>query len=297
MEKSELKAILTLLEDPDPQVFAAIRESLLNWGIEAVPDLESAWENSNDELFQNRVESIVAEIQYQNTLKRIEEWAKDGGRNIMVGAYWVARYQFPSLELDEVLDIVERIKQDAMAEMSQDLTALEKVKVLNHIIFDVHKFSRNNSNIYSPDNSFIQQVLRSKKGNSISLSLIYAHVAQALGLPIFGVNLPRNFILAFQDENSLGRSETLPDDMLFYINPYSRGTVLSRREIDFYLKSQKMTESPSHYVPCSNVQTIKRLIMTLIVAFEKKNELRKVEELKQIHDALVPFAEADASEI
>ena len=59
---------------------------------------------------------------------------------------------------------------------------MEKVKILNYIIFDLHKFTRNNTDFYSPQNSYINQVLETRKGNPISLSIIYLAVAWKLGL-------------------------------------------------------------------------------------------------------------------
>ena len=54
-----------------------------------------------------------------------------------------------------------------------------------------------------------------------TLAVIYMSVAYKLGLPIFGVNLPKNFILAYKDEYRQHDSADEADDVLFYINPYN----------------------------------------------------------------------------
>ena len=105
---------------------------------------------------------------------------------------------------------------------------MEKLKILNYILFDLHKFSSNNTDFYSPQNSYINQVLETRKETRSHCRLVYLAVAWKLGLPIYGVNLPKNFILAYKDElqdDDLGYNE---EDVLFYINPYNKGAVLGR---------------------------------------------------------------------
>ena len=42
MNKLELQAIITLLEDPDVEIFEAVYQSLMEKGVDVVPDLEKA---------------------------------------------------------------------------------------------------------------------------------------------------------------------------------------------------------------------------------------------------------------
>jgi regulator of sirC expression with transglutaminase-like and TPR domain len=149
-------------------------------------------------------------------------------------------------------------------------------------MFDLHKFSRNNADFYSPQNSYINQVFESKKGNPISLSIIYLSVAYKLGLPIYGVNLPKNFILAYKDEFRQHDAYNESDDILFYINPYNKGAVLGRREIEYFITQQQIKPHPSFYVPCSNIDIIVRLINNLILSFEKLGYAQKIERMKEL---------------
>src|SRR3546814_17101059 len=71
--------------------------------------------------------------------------------------------------------------------MNYEMSTLEKVKLLNHVFFKVHGFSGNTVNHQDPQNSYLNLVLESKKGNQISLALIYSLVAQKLDIPIYGV--------------------------------------------------------------------------------------------------------------
>jgi regulator of sirC expression with transglutaminase-like and TPR domain len=284
MDPKEIQAILILLDDPDSEIYEAVYKSLLEKGIDIIPDLEKAWEKSISPLTQDRIENIIYKIQLNFTHSNLNRWVKEGSTDLLEGAYIIARYQYPDLNFFEILNPIETIKHDIWLELNENLTALEKVKILNHIIFDIHKFSGNSHNYYSPQNSFLNQVLLSKKGNPISLGIIYAAIAQKLGLPIYGVNLPKNFILAYKDEfyELLHPEVTGSEDIIFYINPFNHGAVLGRKEIDVFLKQQNITPDESYYKPCSNLEIIQRLLLNLIYSYEKLGYTDKIKDLQDL---------------
>jgi regulator of sirC expression with transglutaminase-like and TPR domain len=287
MTKKEIEAMISLLDDPDETIFEQIKGKLLDMGAEVIPALEHAWENSFDSLIQQRIENIIHKIQFRSVLLRLKEWARPENQNLLEGAMIVARYQYPDLDEQKVVKRIEQVKQDVWLELNNNLTALEKVRVINHIIFDVHSFSGNTANYHAPQNSYINNVLESKKGNPLSLSILYTIIAQDLNIPIHGVNLPEHFVLAYVDDH-----DVLPftgdegDRVLFYINPFSRGAVFSRKEIDAFLKQLKLTPEPGYFEPCSNLDIIKRLIRNLIFSYEKLGYPDKSEELQQLLAAL-----------
>lgn len=281
MKKQELQAIITLLEDPDIEIFEEVYRSLMDKGITVVPDLEKAWEVTNNSLTQNRLEDIIHKIQLNSVHQGISEWIRSGAKDLLEGAYLIAHYQYPELGFHEITNPIDRIKNDILSQINENLTALEKVRIINYSLFDSHHFVSNTSNYYSPQNSYINQVIFSKKGNPISLGIVYASVAQKLGLPIYGVNLPKNFILAYKDEfQEILNPSSKDDGILFYINPFNRGAILGRKEIDFFLKQQNIVPDDMFYRPCSNIEIIQRLILNLIYSYEKLGYEGKVEDLK-----------------
>jgi regulator of sirC expression with transglutaminase-like and TPR domain len=280
MTNNEIYALITLLDDPDKDIYQAISQTLMDKGIEIVPDLEKAWESSPDSSVQDRIEYIIQKIQLNHIHSSLTVWLNNGAVDLLEGVFIIAKYQYPDLGFYEVVNAIDKIKHDVWLEINDNLTALEKVRVINHILFDIYKFTPNNSNYYSPQNSYINQVLLSKKGNPISLSVIYAVVAQKLGLPIFGVNLPKNFILAYKDEYY----DLFPsgEEVLFYINPFNKGAVLGKKEIDIFLKQQNIAPEPIFYRPCSNVDIIQRMLMNLIFSYEKLGYESKVKDLQSL---------------
>jgi regulator of sirC expression with transglutaminase-like and TPR domain len=125
-------------------------------------------------------------------------------------------------------------------------------------------------------------VLENKKGNPVSLSVVYMLIAQRLELPIYGVNLPNLFILTYKSEETQ-----------IYINPFNRGIVFSKSDIDQYLDNLKLPQLPMFYEPCNHVDIIKRILRNLVVSFEKNGDYVRVEEVKQLLSVVSDEKEED----
>lgn len=292
MDKQELNALISLLDDPDKDVFIHVREKLLSIGEKVVPALENVWEQSFDTGIQSKVENIIHEIQFNTTVQSLKEWALDHEQNLLTGAIIIAKYQYPDLNIDKLKRQIQQIRQDIWLELNDKLTALEQVKIINHILFDVHNFSGNTQNYHAPQNSYINNVLESKKGNPLSLSLVYLIVAQDLKIPIYGVNLPEHFVLCYKDIHQLLSVKTKRDEemmtkgILFYINPFSKGAVFGKGQLDIYLKKMDLKIEASHYQPCTNLEMIKRLLRNLVFSYKKLGYAEKQDEIQKMLDAL-----------
>ncbi|TLX73433.1 hypothetical protein E9993_15060 [Labilibacter sediminis] len=283
MDKSKVHALISLLDDPSEVVFCSVEEELLKEEVEIVDELEKAWEDSHNDMFQRRVENIIHHLQIKDVKSLMAKWINEGGKDLFYGAFLVAKYRYPDLNFEELNEKVNRIRRDVWLELNNHLTSLEKVRIINHILFDLNKFARNSSNFFAPQNSYINDVLDSKKGNPISLSILYSVIAQRLGLPVYGVNLPKNFILCYLDENIV--QETGNEDVdrvMFYINPVNKGAILGRKEIEYFIKQQKLKEQSSYFNPCSNIEIIKRVLFNLIYAYENQGDEEKMLEIKEL---------------
>ena len=295
MNEKEIDALISLIDDPDEQIFAHVKERIVAFGQEIIPHLENRWElNAFGSEFQHRVEDLIHHIQFESVQGSLEKWAKDGAENLFEGALIIARYQYPDLDEQAAHDNLNKIRLDLWLELNEDLTALEKVKLFNHILFDTMGFRGNKKNYYAAQNSFINAVLETRKGNPLSLSILYIVLAERLGVPIFGVNLPNHFLLAYIDEFPLLRmmenpgKEPTGDEVLFYINAFSKGALVHKSEIDAYIKELNIESQPSFFKPCSNVAIVVRLIQNLIFSYNRLGYPDKSKELNKLLATLNP---------
>lgn len=275
---SEISALISLLDDTDEEVWAGVSQKLSEMDTDVIPFLEKAWETTLNTTIQEKLENIIQDIQFKKVCTDLRNWDLMGGENLLNGSAIIARMQYPDLKDESLYDLIQNIRNEVWINLNDNFTALEKVKILNHILYEVFKYSGNYSNYYAPQNYYINQVLETRKGNPVSLGIIYMTLAKLLDMPVFGINLPKNFILAYKDiYNNDPKS-----NILFYINPYNKGSVLGKREIDYFLNQQKIEPNEMYYYPCSNLDIIERLIHNLINSYESTGQTDKVSRFNKL---------------
>jgi regulator of sirC expression with transglutaminase-like and TPR domain len=279
-ENTELKALINLLDEPDDSAFGSIREKIFSFGKEAIPFLEKAWENSFNGLVQERIEDIIKRIQQENLEFEFTDWSRLGSSDLLKGYLLVSRTQYPDLDEENLTIKVEQMKMDIWLELNDNMTALENVKVVNHVFYGVHHFDGNKINPNAPQNYYINTLLETRKGSPLSLGILYMILSQKLGIPIYGVNLPQHFVLAYLTE--MGLSNPTENDVLFYINPFNKGAVFTRREIELFIRQLKIQPDPAYFEPCSNIDIVKRLIQNLVFSYRQLGYPDKIEDLERM---------------
>lgn len=279
INEKEIASLIHLLDDPDAEVFMHVHEKLKSYGSEVIEYLESAWEQAFDPIQQDRIANLVHEIQFNELKKELQLWHMSGAFDLLQGALIINKYQYPDLDEQKVINQLEAIKRDIWVQMMYDSSPAEHVKLINHVLYNIHGFSGNTTNHQDPQNSYLSQVLESKKGNQISLAIIYSIIAQKLDIPVYGVNLPQHFILAYLDES---RESEFEGGILFYINAFNKGFIFGRRDVDMFLKQLNLKADKQFYEPCSNIEIVKRILRNLISAYEQLGSTDKVKELTEL---------------
>lgn len=297
MSSDEITALISLLEDPDETIFDQVKDKIISLGDKCLPFLNGfAEDHATNDLIQSRTEKLIHLIKSVGIETRIKDWMRENQDDLLEGVLIVAKYQYPDLDEDEIRHEFTKLRQDIWLELSESLTAFEKVNIINHILFDIHGFAGNKNNFHSPKNSFINAVLESKSGNPLSLSIVYMILAQSLDIPVYGVNLPNHFILAYKDEldiiEELEELEELKEEMnntedvLFYINPFGNGAILHKTQIDNFLRHLNLNPEAKYYKPCENRDIIKRLFTNLVYAYQKLGYTDKADEVIKIANVL-----------
>jgi regulator of sirC expression with transglutaminase-like and TPR domain len=279
---AEINALVKLLDDPDEEIYQHVQEKLLAYGNEVITYLESAWEQSLNTVLQERIENLVHAIQFNNVKEDLNLWYQSGAFDLLQGALVINRYQYPDLDEQVIINQIEEIKREIWMGLQYEMSSIEKIKLINHVFYTQYGFGGNTKNHHDPQNSYLNQVLESKKGNQISLAIIYATLAQKLDMPVYGVNLPQHFILGYIDEGS----EEKEYGVLFYINAFNKGAIFGKHDVDQFLRQLNLEPQPGFYTPCSNTEIIRRVIRNLISAYENLGSSEKVEELKQLQEIL-----------
>ena len=285
--EQEIKAMIQLLDDDDREVVDHIYDKLISIGPAVIPTLEKVWETDENPLLQDRLEEIIHSIQFDTLKKLIEEWASAETPDLTTGAFIVAKFYYPDLQIEDVQRAVFKVKQRIWLELNYNQTALEQVQIFNQIFYNILKFTSVQGSMEY--NEFcINHLLETKKGNAISLGILYQIVATDLNLPVYGVPLIRHYILCFCKRmlGNINAEERPEREIMFYINPVNRGSVFSRNEITEYLNKLNVSHEPQYYAPASNIAIIYELLSNLIDINIHLGLESKADELKQLRALL-----------
>ncbi len=271
LKNTELKALISLLDDPDAEVYYHVKEKLLSIGNEVIETLEKEWGKNLNAIVQVRIEALIYELQVEQRTKRFVEWKESYDNDLLTGLWLVSTIQYPDYTLGDLKKEIELLFLEVWQKFDLEAKGRDAVAELNQIFFNEFKFGANTKNFHSPENSIIKSVLASKKGNPISLAMLYLLVANRLKLPIYGVNLPNFFVLTYMDDNEQ-----------FYINVFNRGLIFTRRDIESYVDQLNIERKDAYFNPCGNLEIIKRFLRNLMVSYEKNGQNDKKEEVRNL---------------
>ncbi|MFN7121540.1 MAG: SirB1 family protein [Hydrogenophaga sp.] len=139
----------------------------------------------------------------------------------------IAQDEYPDLDVQQVLGDVDQMLSRVKRRCNADAGPLQRLRTLNQFFFRDMGFGGNVNNYYDPDNSYINAVLRTRRGIPISLAVLWLELAQGLGLKARGVNFPGHFMVKVN----------LPNGQVV-IDPFT-GQSLSREDLSERLEPYK----------------------------------------------------------
>ena len=146
---------------------------------------------------------------------------------LLEAAACLAQDDYPDLDVQQVLGDVDQLLARLKRRIADDAAPLQRLRVLNQFFFKDLGFSGNVNNYYDPDNSYLNAVLRTRRGIPISLAVIWIELAQGVGLKARGINFPGHFMVKVN----------LPKGQVV-IDPFT-GQSLSREELSERLEPFK----------------------------------------------------------
>lgn len=290
MSISEIHALLALMDDPDEGIYHHVRDRLLSKGKDVLPYVaDAANEGPECELFQGRLSSLRQGLQQSDIREELALWMESGGENLWEGVQLVHRSIDPAWGLADSNYAFEALKKEVWLELNEELTALEQVRIMNHIFFSVHQLEGVRRLPHLPSEALPSGVLKEKKGNPIGMGMLYLAVAQALGLPIRGINLPSHFILAYCDKAFVGNEGPTKGQagILFYINPFSQGSVIGPDDVSEFLSHIDTSDSGRSWRPAHTMEVVQRLVRNVGFALRESGEEQQADEVLEVFAPLL----------
>ncbi len=138
---------------------------------------------------------------------------------LLEAAASVAMDEHPDFDVQAFLSEMDLFAARLSTKVERDAPALDRLRALNQFFFGDLGFAGNVNDYYAADNSYLHEVVRTRRGIPISLSVLWLELAQGLSLHVRGVAFPGHFMVKVL----LPRGQVLMD-------PFT-GDSLSREEL------------------------------------------------------------------
>ncbi len=273
MQPSEFKALISLLDDQDPEVQQHVHGKLISLGLEGVSRLETAWEAEQSKLIQEAIEEIIHRIQTEDANNRLLGWFRQPAPHLLDGWFALTSYQYPGLDFQHFRAQVNRLVSRTWLELRSGMSVADKIHVINKMLFARERLRPNRKDLQDPQNFFLNTLLETRKGAPISLGLLYLMLCRELEMPLEGLVLPGYFALAYRH----GGEE-------FYVDVFNKGALFPREELVRFLRETNVENEEKYTQPASNQAMMLELIRALMVAYRSKKQLEKAEELQRLID-------------
>ena len=146
--------------------------------------------------------------------------AEDASLPVLEAAIAVAQDEYPQLDPQTVLAQIDALADTLLRRIPADAGALQRLRLLNRYFFEELGFAGNVNDYYDPRNSYLPQVVATRRGIPLTLALLYVELATQAGLTAAGVSFPGHFLVKLH----MPRGEVV-------IDPFT-GHSLSREQLD-----------------------------------------------------------------
>jgi len=279
VENKEISALFHLIDDPDREVYDTVSDRIISFGKAIIPNLEDLWENTVNETIQERIEALIHKLHFRDLTNDFINW-RDGSCELLQGALLTAQYHYPEMLPLQALQEIEKMRRNIWLELNNYLTPLEQINVLTSIVYNYYKLKGVEIVYNQPEDFLITKTLESKKGNAISNGIIYLILCELLDIPVKAINVPRQFILAYFDQqfDFLNAHEQSSAKIIFYIDPLV-GQIYSHKDVESYFKRISVPPTPYFFKQMDNKRIIQFLLEELSKCFDNDKNRYKKEEL------------------
>lgn len=207
--------------------------------------------------------------------------AAESAEGLFRTAWSISQHELPDANIAEgeaaIAQLVETVRRRVRSNSPQALIAH-----LHDVLFDVAGFKGNVNDYYQSANSYLPEVLRTRRGLPITLTLLYRRVAAGLGVTVHGINAPGHF-LAEVVLNQASHSESM------FVDPFFGGGLLSESEVFERIRQatgNDVRPSPEHLGRATSRQWLMRMLHNLQAVFAATGRERDLLAMQELQAAL-----------
>lgn len=275
LSESELRSLVTLLDEEDPASLALVRKQILKIGEPVLPFLEELRSKADADIAA-RAEEMSRELRFANLKRDFTLLARSPEPDLEKGSLLISRFGYPAMSASTYSVWLDRVASRIQDDLPSDADAALTFQRLNSHLFQGMGFTGNEARYYDPDNSYLNRVIETRRGIPVSLSVLYLLLAQRLRLPVFGVATPGHFLVGFR-----------PGPHSCYLDAYHRGRILDLNEVRRMLARSGYEFRPDYVAHCSSRDILVRMMRNLISIYEKTGSRDRADMLAKLVEVLL----------
>lgn len=247
-------SILSLLADEDSDTAALVQSQLIARGPDTLADLRELLPDANgraERRLKETIAQIAGEAAEQKFGKLCANFPEDG--DIEDAAWTLSSVVAPGEDFDDLRAQLDQWGSTLARKLLGKDTVIQQCNTMAAFLGSELGFRGNEDDYYAEENSLLPRVIEGRRGNPITLCLIYIFVGRRAGLPILGVGLPGHFVVRVGG---------------VFLDPFHAGRRLQLEDCQKLLESQGLDLQPHHLLPCKPRVMLARMLNNLLHAAE-----------------------------
>jgi regulator of sirC expression with transglutaminase-like and TPR domain len=271
LPESELRALISLLDDEDDFTRQAAEAKVCELGVRAEPLLREAATLGTESL-REAASGLLRSIAFPEFLDVLNEFAARANHQIDLeeGAFLLARMEYPTLDETPYRRRLDRWGKRVAARLSGDESPTVQVTELNEVLFEEVGFKACHDEYYDPDNSFLNRVIDRRQGIPLTMSVAYMLVARRAGIPLLGVGMPGHFLV----KHANSRRD-------LFIDPFNGGQLLTYHDCRQFLMKSGYGFWKGYLSPVSSRAILVRMMRNLQLVYSERHERDRVERVSR----------------
>lgn len=216
MNSVNLKIMLELLNDESEELQNEIISQLYDYGLTLEEDIQINIgllnESQTKKIFpilENKRREWI-ERNWNNVLE-----ANDDFQKIECALNLISKFQYGLTNFTDLAEVLNKIQNDFLLKYPY-----ADEMDLSSYLFQTLRISGDKENYYNPFNSNILFSIKEKKGNPITLCMLYVLLSQRCGFNVVGCNFPGHFL-----------ARVIKEDEFFLVDCFNGGRIIYDSEI------------------------------------------------------------------
>jgi len=243
-------ALLRLLSDDDDETFALLKRELAGAGLARLQELRGLLPQASG-VAARRLRETIGEIESREADALFTQaCAEFGEHGDLENAAWrLAAAFIPGDDFTRQRGLLDAWAAEVSRRLVKAESDEERVETLVEYLGDEVGLRGNEEDYYNLNNSLLSEVIETRTGIPITLSLVYLLVAQRVGMEASGVGFPGHFFVRFGPH---------------FFDPFHGGRRLSMEACRVLAERQGFALRPEHFAAATPREVLTRILGNLV---------------------------------